>query len=67
MSYTKIDTGVEHANYEELPVNQKLAVDAAFTAARLALSDYGIGQLANDDRAEELIAAIAYYIRRSQS
>lgn len=65
MSYTNIETHKEHMLYEALDIDTRIAIDVAFQAARKALEANGVKELANDDRAEELIAAIAYYVRRS--
>lgn len=64
-----IDTSKEHVRYEALSVERRIAVDNAFKAAIKALQDNGIHKqdCAMDDRAEELIAAIAYYVRRSSA
>lgn len=67
MSYLMIDTQKEHQRYEEMDIIRRSAVDIAFKAAQKALKENGIKELANDDRAEELVAAIAYYVRRSSS
>jgi len=66
MSMTKIDTGKMHEAYEQMTSDDQRAIDKAFTAARTALIDNGLGHVANDDRAEELVAAIAYYVIRSK-
>jgi hypothetical protein len=65
MSYAVIDTKREHERYEELDVNKRIAIDIAFKAAVKALRGNGIKDLAYDDRAEELVAAIAYYVYHS--
>lgn len=61
-----INTVSEYLSYQNLDVDTRIAVDIAFKAARKALLDNGIQELANDDRAEELVAAIAHYVRRSK-
>ncbi len=67
MSLTKIDTAVEHEKYENMSVQRRIAVGCAFDAAIKALQANGVhkADCAMDDRAEELVAAIAYYMRRS--
>jgi hypothetical protein len=67
MSFTSIDTQKVHSAYEQMTDEIRKAIDNAFTACRLSLKQDGIGQLANDDRAEELIGAIAYYVMRSEN
>jgi hypothetical protein len=67
MSYTMIDTRKMHNEYEQMTPDDRTAIDKAFRAARTALVDGGLGHVANDDRAEELVAAIAYYVVRSRN
>lgn len=67
MALTIINTQAAHNAYEQMTIDEQVAIDKAFTAARKALAENGIGQLANDDRAEELVAALAYYVIRSWS
>ena len=66
MSLLTIDTQKEHDRYQARDANTRVAIDAAYTAARKALQESSI-EVANDDRAEELIAAISYYVRRSSA
>lgn len=60
-----VDTKKEHDKYEASCVEHRCAVDAAFTATIKTLKTNGILDCSMDDCAEELIAAISYYVRRS--
>lgn len=60
-----IETRTEHMKYESMNVEFRIAVDFAFKAAVKELKANNV-DCAMDDRAEELIAAIAYYVRRSE-
>lgn len=62
MSYTTIDTQKEHDRYEKRDANTRIAIDRAYSAAVKELAKFGL-EVANDDRAEELIAAISYYVK----
>ena len=54
-----------HARYETLSVEERNHIDQAYTAARKWLS--GITVPANDDRAEEFVAAITKYYLASDN
>jgi hypothetical protein len=53
-----------HAQYEDMPKEQKATIDAAFDAAIEKLQE-GCFLTAMDDRAEWLIAALIHYINES--
>lgn len=53
-----------HERYEEAPKIFRQAVDDAYRAARSVLTERGF-DVANDDRAEALIAAISVYLEES--
>jgi hypothetical protein len=55
-----------HSLYEDESFPFKNAVDKAYDAARSAIQSQGYST-ANDDRAEELVAAIVRYIIESES
>lgn len=67
MSLLTIDTQKEHEKYEGMSVERRIAVDNAFKEAIKALKAHGVKECAMDDRAEELVAAISYYVRRSSA
>ena len=50
--------------YEDAPEVFKSVVDRAYKAARAVIEESGM-VCANDDRAEEFVGAIAYYIEES--
>ena len=55
-----------HGYYESVASNAtRSVIDNAYTAARKALRDAGY-EAANDDRAEDLIAAITQYLVQSR-
>ena len=54
-----------HSRYEDAPNHIQFAVDAAFQAAVTVLHNKGI-KCANDDTAEELVAAIFNYVEKSK-
>ena len=53
-----------HKDYEEAHPAVKEAIDEAYTAARAVLAEHGMA-IANDDRAETLVAAIMEYVTES--
>jgi len=59
-----IDTRRMHDAYEQMSDKDRDIIDEAFTKARGEL--HQICSPALDDRAEELVAAIAYYVLRSR-
>lgn len=67
MSYTLLDTSKAHQRYEYTSRARQRAVDKAFAAAVLAIKDEIDGfEMPGDDRAEELVAAIYYFIERAE-
>lgn len=58
-----IDVRESHKNYEQSSEGHKKAIGHAYTACIKVLIDEGY-DVAGDDRAEELIAAIHHYITR---
>jgi len=61
-----LDIRAAHNLYKNLPEKERDAVDDAYSAARLALVGCGF-KVANDDRAEELVAAITQYLIDSKN
>lgn len=57
-----------HAAYQRMPIAHRLAIDQAFAAARDKLEQNvldlpnGADRLPMDDRAEVLVAALAFYL-----
>lgn len=56
---------VTRTTYDAMARAETTAVDDAYAACRKALQARGL-KVANDDRAERLVEAIAVYVRESQ-
>lgn len=64
---TALDLKKWRAHYEQkLTPATRDAIDQAFEALRDVLKEHGVMQLANDDRAEECVAAITAYVVQSE-
>jgi hypothetical protein len=64
MSLGTIETREAHRRLDEAPAKVQSAVNRAYRAAVEVLKEEGACRPAGDDRAEELAAAIFYYIKR---
>ena len=56
-----------HDCYDKLAPDKRELADDAYTAMRRLLEDAGIQSLPNDDRAEVVVEAIAWYMLQSPS